>query len=214
MMKVNFYLLFWGSIIMLSAIILNFSNLKENKKIRIWVILFQFSCVVVSTSTLIWYYDNIARPAVNTAWFYRQDFALVRNELLEYAAKNNNILPDANTWCDTLLTNCRNQTTLRSALGQRDTNSIVIGFNRSLSGMHIKDIDGKSVLFFQAQGSGNLNGGKVLMDRSSRYPHVYIMFFDGTFGDYNISDNSLRFLEFGLHQSDYLPLKWTLVKIL
>jgi len=207
-MSVNYQLVGWAGIVLFLSIIFSIISFAERKRVRIWFLLFQFGFLMVLTFTFMGYYNSTARPAFSSARPWRLDVEFIRSELLKYAKIHNGTLPDANDWCNLLSANISNSSKLNYILRKQETGIIEVGFNRALSKMPINSIDGKVVLLVQSQGGWSLHGGKELMDRSERYPHVYILFFDGTFGDYDVSDNSLRFIDLGLYQADYLPLKW------
>jgi len=97
--------------------------------------------------------------------------------ILEYAKEESGgYLPDAETWCDTVLK--YNKTVYESAFSYRSSEPGVYNyaFNRNLSGLKLDMIPKNTVLIFESEGGWNLSGTEELLFKAPKkrqYVHTY-----------------------------------------
>jgi hypothetical protein len=151
---------------------------------------------------------------------------LLGGELTKYAKDHNGYLPDANTWCDSLLRNNKNLTkdNFRHPLHKNVSKAkfklppypfpeafqfvgdCQFAFNSKLSGLRLADIPGDVILLFEADGPWNLNGGSDLFNTRYREKgYITLLSVDGTETEYWYYKNAVRKFrsEFGGRASMY-----------
>jgi hypothetical protein len=166
--------------------------------------IFILGCILLYA--LITMHDN-TRLALN----WKGDAEQVYNYLREYLLKNKNILPDANSWSDQLIATAKDVRSLQWCFQKQKENDFAkLAFNKYLSNQDFNLLNGKLVLLFDSNSTGNANGTQESLEQFAlkNNGHIFILFVDGNFADYDIKNHSLRFLQLGLKEKDYLPLKW------
>jgi hypothetical protein len=208
---VNIYILFFAGLIIAVSSVLNLMGCFSPGKRKFFFlqlllsIVFGFILLIVLTLWL-----NKTHNSTSPAFGWQWESDVIRDELCEYANKNNGFLPDANSWRDSLLTTSKDVKRLKRHFDYQKENSISnMAFNISLSGANFKKLDGNIVLLFQTDSVENVTGQREMLEQfaAKNNGHVFVLFCDGTFADLDVPHNSLRFLSLSF-QKDYLPLHW------
>jgi hypothetical protein len=212
-MVANVYILFFGSFLAAGfAFLLNLQYYSRNVKPKgwIWFIFLRLFYIFILGISLFYGLSKM-HDSTSPAFLWKYSAEDIYNEFHEYTLKNKNILPEANSWCDQLLTTTNDSRHLQWFFQkQREHFLDKMAFNRYLSNKDFSKIDGSLVMLFDTNSVGNANGTEDMLNQfaSKNQGHVFVLFADGKFADYDAKEKSLRFLELGLREKNYLPLRW------
>lgn len=156
----------------------------------------------------------------------------VGSGIYRYADINNGYLPDANSWCQSLIDIGQTSSWDEYSYTQYSFNTYSqkvkssFAFNKNVSRLPLKEIAGNVVLIFEADGDLNLSGGEELVNIKRDKDNfiigpmrfMYVMFIDGTAAKYRLRDGAVALYdpntnnEFGRYKkkgvTPYSPLKW------
>lgn len=140
------------------------------------------------------------------------NLALLGKALFAYAEDNGGYLPDANQWCDLLLS-CNRRVTKESFRHpqHRELNLGIcnFAFNKNLSGVHLSEIAENTVVLFEADGDWNLNGGPELLEsRYTKYGYIAMLFADQTIESYWFYKKAVGHLSGEGMDMFYEPPRW------
>jgi len=130
------------------------------------------------------------------------------SDLAAVLANNGNkkakILPPADSWCDFVVEKAGYKIRYALEFMSKGTKA----FNENISGFEYLQLPGNVVLLFEAEGPWNLHGSEDLFIQHSKEANtVFILFVDGTIGEYKYSNGKLKLYTKG-KAKDYLPLRW------
>ena len=128
---------------------------------------------------------------------------LLGEELFKYTKGHDGYLPDANNWCDVLMSFNENITKENFKHPQAEKGLFKdafdlkgechFAFNRNLSGMKLSEIPDDVVLLFEADGAWNLNGtSKLLKTRYREKGYIAMLFVDQSIGNYWFYKEAVR----------------------
>jgi hypothetical protein len=132
------------------------------------------------------------------------DLKLIRREMMDYIVTNGH-LPDANSWCDSLLSQVENPYLRQELLSH-------FAFNENLSEKPVDQLNGNILLIIEAEGNyNNFGGAELLTQQLHRYKYYlfsgqkfkYIMFVDGTIAKYRQRDCAISKFEGNPDNFDY-----------
>jgi hypothetical protein len=155
-----------------------------------------FSLPIVYIGTEFFMSPNVrAEDMKNYTTLY--NMGLLDEALKKYAQSHNGILPDANSWCDSLMNQDPTLTAENFRHPQPDLLKLKgrchIAFNSNLSGRSLGDVPGDVVLLFEADGGWNLNGtGLLLTSPYGEKRFVRILFVDGSTANYWYDQKGVR----------------------
>ncbi len=122
-----------------------------------------FTAILVSCFTLI---EGVYAPWRNNYYvdsICRFHMANIGKAIENYAEENDGQFPSARQWCDILMNNTR--------VREKDFICPIsfwpvfsYGFNKTLDGLTIEQIDPNTVLIFEIEGGRNVTGGPEIMD--------------------------------------------------
>jgi hypothetical protein len=155
-----------------------------------------FSLPIVYIGTEFFMSPNVrAENMKNYTTLY--NMGLLGEALKKYAQSHNGILPDANSWCDSLMNQDLRLTAENFRHPQPDLLKLKgqchIAFNNNLSGKSLDDLPGDVVLLFEADGEWNLNGtGSLLSKPYGEAKFLSILWVDGSTVDYWYDQKGIR----------------------
>lgn len=155
-----------------------------------------FSLPIVYIGTEFFMAPNVrAEKMKNYTTLYNME--LLGEELKKYAQSHNGILPDANSWCDSLMSQNPMLTRENFRHPKPDLLKLKgqchIAFNSNLSGKFLADVPDDVVLLFEADGEWNLNGtGSLLSKPYGEKKFLSILWIDGSTVSYWYDQKGVR----------------------
>ena len=155
------------------TIILSWNSTSLFNRIKVCVSLY----LCISCFFLLLIFWDFCGPAleINIESIRKTGLKDIAEITLDYCAKNNGLLPEANNWTDVLLEH-GNGVALRKLRRFKRNNESDYAFNENISGMKIDELPGDIVLFFEAEGDLNLSDSQSLIDSwKDRRSHVNVV---------------------------------------
>lgn len=134
--------------------------------------------------------------------------------LISYARDHDNRLPDAATWCDTLLAYdpSLNRETFHHPYAQqlRLSGDCHYAFNAELSGQDITAVSGETILVFEADGNWNLAGADNLLPtgKFAQRKSIHVFHMDGVVRTYYAKAKTIYFPHPKWCVGDDKPPRW------
>lgn len=172
-----------------------------------------FSLPVVYIGTEFFMSPNVrAEKMKNYTTLY--NMGLLHKALKKYAQTHNGILPDANSWCDSLMS--QNPILTRENFRHPKADLLKlkgqchIAFNSNLSGKFLADVPDDVVLLFEADGEWNLNGtGSLLRNPYGEAKFLSILWIDGSTVDYWYDQKGIRKFDPSGKHMYHEPPRWS-----
>ncbi len=179
-------------------------------KIRYYVITIIFLIVAVGCYISYSYIVSLIHEVRNESQLTRnakKNMTLLSQAIVSYARDHNGQLPLADNWCDELLGQTEKITKETFKAIDIESGACNFAFNRNLSGLDINSIPTDVIMFFEASGEWNFNGGAELLEEvhAQRQWVIGVMFVDGAFGEYFFATKNVRMK--GIEKANR-PLKW------
>jgi len=142
-----------------------------------------------------------SRAAFEQTRTNRQNMRLLREAIVSYAQTHGGHLPEAESWCGSLLTK-------ENSLSKNDfvhpvLAGIMIAYNAQLSGLKLSDVAEDTVLFFEARGGWNLTGGQELLETDRSASRADIMLLNGKIQSYWLERGGVR-----AYGDKFVPVRW------
>jgi hypothetical protein len=154
---------------------------------------------------------NRRRTMMEKAYSIRYNLRLIGNTIVKYAEYNNGHLPDANQWCDILMSydkTLTRQNFKHPLIKEWDCN---IAFNKNLSGLKLSEISKDAVLLFEADGGWNLSGDVDLFQKKYKEMGGYVISLvflaDEQIKEYRFAEGGYRYFDSNSTES-FKPLRW------
>jgi hypothetical protein len=142
-----------------------------------------------------------SRAAFEQTQTSRHNMRLLREAILSYVHTHDGHLPEAESWCDSLLTK-------ENSLSKNDfvhpvLAGIMIAYNEQLSGLKLSDVAEDTVLFFEARGGWNLTGDQDLVETDRSASRADIMLLNGNIQTYWLERGGVR-----AYGDKFVPVRW------